>query len=450
MDAGRIESRVAQVLLRHITAGQRLTVALSGGLDSVVLLHVLKQLASPLDFRLTAHHVNHGISPRADEWADYCFRLCEAWGVQLTIAVVDVSCSSGAGLEGAARAARYGVLGEVDTDFVVLAQHQDDQAETLLLQLFRGAGVLGLGGMPEARVQQSAGGGTSSSPIYLRPLLDVPRQAIRDYATSHGLQWMDDDSNADRRFARNFLRHEILPVIDQRFPGAVANVAHAAAHCAEASELLNDLAVLDAGAIVEGSGIDIERLAELAPARAKNLLRFFLRRHGLRPPDQRRLTEMLRQLLTARRDRQLCLAHEGTELRRFRNRVCLVKPRSRRIGAVRFRWQGEPVLVFPESGGSLRFEMTRGDGVDVGCLRDSLLTLRERRGGERMKLFSDGPSRTLKNLLQESSMPPWERQRLPLLYVSERLAWAASVGVHADFRAAPDAAGVILLWEPTA
>ena len=156
MDADQVTSRVAPVLQRHVGPGQRLTVALSGGLDSVVLLHLMKQLAPALDVHLAAHHVNHGISPHAPAWADFCAQLCHEWHIPFAVTAVDVPRNSGDGLEAAARAARYGALGRLDTDFILLAHHQNDQAETLLLQLFRGAGVQGLSGMKSVSSRPSA------------------------------------------------------------------------------------------------------------------------------------------------------------------------------------------------------------------------------------------------------------------------------------------------------
>ena len=447
MDAHQIESRVAGVLRRHVEPGQRLTVGLSGGLDSVVLLHLLKQLAGALDFRLAAHHVNHQISPNAPAWVDFCANICQAWDVPFATTAVDVPRKASDGLEAAARHERYRVLDGLDADFIVLAHHQDDQAETFLLQLFRGAGVLGLSSMPEARVGQRRCRPASSSPVYLRPLLDVPRSSIKDYALKHGLRWVEDESNADRKFTRNFIRHEIFPLLNKRFPAGVANVAQAAAHCAEASQLLDELAGLDAETGLRDGRLDVAALDRLSPARAKNLLRFFLRSHGLPMPDQGRLQEMLRQLCTARADRQLRLLHGGLELRRFRNQIYAVRPVAARKQQADFRWHGETEIMFPELGGRLCFVPQVGMGVDAGQLRDKRLSLRCRSGGERLKLGRNRPTRSLKNLLQESAMPPWGREHLPLLYVDNRLAWVADVGLDVEFQTPQGEPGVLLKWE---
>lgn len=297
-----LRGRVGDFLATRLAPAERLCVGLSGGCDSVVLLHVLKQLG--LGERLTAIHVHHGLSPNADAWADFCAAYCERLAVPLTIARVAVDRQSGLGLEAAARAARYAAFSASAAEILLLAQHQGDQAETLLFNLLRGSGVAGAAGMPAER--------PLGRQRLLRPLLTCSRAELEAYAHDHDLRWIDDESNADTQYSRNFLRHEVLPVLGRRFPAAGASLALAAQHFAEADELLAELAANDWNAAcaepAEAPVLGI--LRQLSLPRLKNLLRYRMRQLGWRAPAAARLDEFARQLLTAAPDRhpQLDLA----------------------------------------------------------------------------------------------------------------------------------------------
>jgi tRNA(Ile)-lysidine synthase len=267
-------------------------VGLSGGCDSVVLLHVLSKLGLG---ELAAIHVHHGLSPNADAWATFCSGYCEQLGIPLTIRHVAVDTSSGLGLEAAARAARYAAFAECAGDSLVLAQHRGDQAETVLLNLLRGTGVTGAAGMP---VERRFGGLR-----LLRPLLDISRAEIESYASAEGLAWVDDESNTDTSLTRNFLRHEALTAISQRFPAAEASLAQAASHFAEAASLLDELAVLDWLGVGDGDAARMSALRQLSLPRLKNLLRHRLRCLGWQVPVATRLEEFARQLHSAAPDR---------------------------------------------------------------------------------------------------------------------------------------------------
>jgi tRNA(Ile)-lysidine synthase len=224
-----------------VKGGGRLLVGLSGGVDSVVLLDLLRRLSKRLGLELAALHVNHQINPAAGRWAAFCRAFCRRHGVALTVVRVKVPRRSS--LEAAARAARYRAFAAQPSDFIVLAHNLDDQAETVFLQLLRGAGVKGLSAMPVVRNS------------ILRPLLEVPRSEIEAYARQRKLKWIEDDSNADLGFDRNFLRHRVLPVIAQRYPSYRKTLARASRNLAEAAQLLDELAAADATLTTTGLGI---------------------------------------------------------------------------------------------------------------------------------------------------------------------------------------------------
>lgn len=288
-----LPQRVGAFLAARVAPEAPLTVGLSGGCDSVALLHLLAGLRRPGP--LQAIHVHHGLSPNADSWAAFCGEYCSRLGVPLTIRHVAVETGSGLGLEAAARNARYAAFSGLARGNLLLAHHRGDQAETVLFNLLRGAGVTGAAGIP---VERKWGGLR-----LLRPLLDVPRGAIEAYAGAAGLGWIDDESNADTAFARNFLRHEALVGLSRRFPAAEASLAQAAANFAEAATLLDELAELDWQRGADGTAAKMTALRELGLPRLKNLLRYRLRCLGWQVPVASRLDEFARQVLAAAPDR---------------------------------------------------------------------------------------------------------------------------------------------------
>ena len=299
--AAAVRDAAAAVLAgAEVAAHCRLCCALSGGVDSVVLLDTLDHLRTRFGYVLEAAHVHHGLSPAADEWRDFCVRLCQQRGIFLHRFEVEVSRDHSGGLEEAARMARHAALARVECDWLVLGHHRDDQAETVLFRLLRGAGVRGAAAM--AAIEAAA---VSGKPGRLRPLLEVDRETILAAARAENLDWVDDASNADPRFTRNDLRHRILPVIEARFPAARLTLARAAAHFREAAALLDELAEADALAArlecaegEQGRVFARKVLLSLSPARLTNLFHRELRLRGLMPPSAARLAEALRQLRT--------------------------------------------------------------------------------------------------------------------------------------------------------
>ncbi len=405
------------------------------------LLSALSALEPEMRFSLQAVHVNHGISPNAPRWAEFCAQLCSGMQVRFRLETVDIAQYRELGLEGAARRARYAAFSRLDADVLVLAHHRDDQAETLLLQLLRGSGLRGLAAMPRERMLE----GTAIR--VLRPLLEVPRSEIESYARAQGLAWIEDESNADTARKRNFLRHEALPLLERQFPAAREAVARAAAHLAEAGGLIDELARLDRES-AGGDPVEAARLLRLGPARAKNVLRYLCEERGLAAPGAARLGELLRQLSEAREDDALGVAVSGWCFHRYQGRLYLEPSREPARHDLREPWSGENALPLLQMGGVLRFKPEEGRGLSVDKLRRAPVTVRRRHGGERLRPDARRPRRTLKNLFQERGVPPWRRDRLPLLYCGEELASVPGIGEDCGYRAAPGEPGLIVTWEP--
>lgn len=436
--SGELPARLADFFKQVIRPGSTLLLGLSGGLDSCVLLDLLHGLQAKLGFRLQALHVNHGISPNAIAWEEFCAGLCASLAVPFQAVRVQVARDSGLGLEAAAREVRYTVLLAQPVNAVVLAHHRDDQAETLLLQLLRGAGTRGLAAMPPA--SESSGG----QPVLLRPLLDVSREMLEDYAYDRHLSWIEDESNLDLAFDRNFLRHCVFPQLEQRFPAARTTLARAAGHLAEADALLQEVAASDATRFVHDGRLEIAGLASVSSPRAKNLLRYWLGGHGA-DVSSRRLQEIFRQLLNAGSDTQVRIVVPGGAVRRYRGYACFETKPGSDSGIGEIPWRGEAELLF--GGGRLRLSPSHGQGLSLARVQQGQLWLRPRQGGERLRPDRARPARSLKYLFQQAGWPSWQRQ-LPLLYVDHTLVAVPGIGVACDWQAVAGEAGLEIEWQP--
>jgi tRNA(Ile)-lysidine synthase len=448
----RLLEIVAAVLNTHAVRGRRVAVGLSGGVDSVVLLDVLGRLRKDLRLALSAVHVNHQISAHALDWEAFAKTLCQARGVALTVRRVKVP-RDGSGVEAAARNLRYEAYRGLEADFVALAHHLDDQVETFLLQLLRGAGAKGLAAMPTLR--KAEGGrmkdeGNAQEPFLhpciLRPLLEVTRDEIEGYAKTRKLEWIEDDSNADSRYERNFLRNELLPRLEARFPAYRETLSRASRNLADYSELAEELAALDAHAFDDGV-IPVESLRGLSDARALNVLRRLFATRGLPMPNRTRLEEALRQCRAAGADSEVHVSFGSHGLRCFRGQVGIVEESGAMPVDWNTQWDGRRELLLPAGLGVLRARAALGEGIAARHFARQGATLRGRTGGERMRPAEDRPRRTLKNLLQETAVPPWERERMPLLFIGDALAWVPGIGVAAEFRAASGEQGIVPEWK---
>jgi len=451
-----LAARVAAQVRTVIRPRDRLLVGLSGGVDSVVLLDALHRIARTLGFHLAALHVNHQLSPNAGRWSVFCRDWCRARGIPFR--AVKVRVPRGNSVEAAARAARYAAFAGAAADYVVLAHHQDDQAETVLLQLLRGAGVKGLAAMPllraEGRGPRVEGKTTRHStldtrhaaPAILRPLLDVTRSEIEAYARKRKLKWIEDESNQDIYFQRNYLRHEVLPVVARHFPAYRATLARAAQHLAEAARTLDEVAAADGAEWMESGSLAVDALRRLPGARARNLLRYFLAGHGLTMPGAVRLEEALRQALDAKQDARVLVELGDFTLRRHAGNLHLVRSGSAPPAHFEKRWRGEKKIALPELGGVLSLAPARGSGISLARLGARPVTIRVRQGGERLQPDCRRPRRSLKNLLQEARLPPWQREGLPLLYCGEHLVWVAGIGVDCRYQAAGAEPAIRPVW----
>lgn len=468
--AERIVLDALRGMLSGVPSDGIVAIAYSGGLDSTVLLDAAVRVAGAA--RCVALHVHHGLSPNADRWLSHCEATAVLLGVRFEYERVVVRRESGESLEAAAREARYRALDAMCTRLgaavLWLAHHADDQAETVLLQLLRGAGVAGLAAMAPQRIDESSG------VPRVRPFLPLLRAQLERYAHLRALRWIEDESNADTRYARNALRHDVMPALATRFPGFRDALSRTARHAATAQRLLDDLARIDLRTIARDDGAALSRkaLSALDDARATNVMRVWMRCAGLPTPSAARLADMLRQLREARGGHGLSVMHGDARLRMYRDKIYWEKraperalPREAReapashasvaspllqadadvsadslIGTREVKaaqclaWNGQEVWHLPQWHGSVMFlpaadDDTGPDTVSAALLASAPLWARSRTGGERMQRRPGGAARTLKNLFQELGVPAWERD-VPLLYVGEVLLFVPRVGLN--------------------
>lgn len=440
----QLKTFLADIFLSQSLVNPKLVVGFSGGLDSCVLLHLLAECRQTLSFQLQAYHVHHGLSPNADAWADFCQDVCSKLNIPFTLSKVEINRNSGTGLEAAAREARYRALQSSGADFICLAHHQDDQAETLLLQLARGAGVKGLAGMAGLNKK------------LLRPLLDVSRVDLERYAKQHQLAWIEDESNIDTKFDRNFMRHEVLPKLEKKYPAIRQTISRAAQHMAEADMLLDELAEMDVtncqSSQHDSRQLALQPLAALSAVRIKNALRWWLAQHVCDVPSTAQLQQISQQLMHAKADANVKIKVSADFiLRRFHGCAYLVKnmPENAENDArstFSLVWQGEKMIILPDLS-RLFFCEKLGEGIAMRHVENGQLSIRYRHGGETLKPEENRPNRSLKSLFQTSQVPPWQRERLPLLFLNDELCMLPNIAMTAALRAKPDELGLFIEWQ---
>lgn len=433
---------LARLLARH-PPSPVYWIAYSGGLDSRVLLRLCAELRSQVSaFHFAAVHVHHGLQAAADGWAEQCRAVCEAEGIPFQLLRVDARPKPGQSKEEAARAARYQALRSIlrPGDSLLTAQHRDDQAETLLLQLLRGAGLAGLAAMPE-RAEFTPG-------FLLRPLLGYSRRELREYAEFHRLAWAEDPSNRDLGYDRNFIRHRVMPLLTERWPAASETLSRSAGHCAEAHATLTALArdLFKSAENPERGTLLIDHLLACSDADRRLVLREWLRARGYRMPSAKVLDRVLNEALTAAPDRNPVIRWPEGEIRRYRNELYLLPPAAPFDAGAVMLWNGQGPLTLPDGNGQLTARRVDGPGLDEAIWRTGKITISYRRGGEILRPSGREGSHELKKLCQEAGVPPWERGRMPLIYIDGRLAAVGGGWIEQSFAGPAGGRNIAITW----
>ena len=409
----------------------------SGGLDSRVLLALCAQYHQATPIQLKVIHINHGLHPAAKTWAEQCAKDCKKYGFEYIEHTIQLKLNAGDSLEEVARIGRYTAFANYMKygDVLLTAHQQDDQAETLLLQLLRGAGLKGLAAMP---AKTGFGDG-----FHARPLLAFPRDVLQNYAKQHQLTWIDDPSNADLRLTRNFIRQEILSRLKHRWPTASNLIARSASHCAEAQVLLEDISVTEwlkvAGSRV--NTLSVKKLLNLEKAKQCLVLRTWFNKLGHPTPDMKKLASICQSVLPAKSDRMPSIHWRNTELRRYRDDLYLMPSLLPHDDKQIVDWEiMQPLELL--GGGKISAVLSKGYGLRAEVKR---VSLRFRSAGDIFHFGKRG-KQYLKNLFQEWGVPPWERNRIPLLFVEEQLVMVVGYYIADDFAATGEQMGYTICF----
>lgn len=429
MPASSITKAISQWLEENVKSDQSVVVAYSGGRDSHVLLHALwQQRDQPFAFKLKAIHVNHGLQPEAQNWVDHCVQICHAYQVPLRVLDLQLKPPAGESIENYAREQRYLAFAQlIDPHAILLTAHSmDDQAETFILQLIRGAGIKGLAGIAPVK---SFGKGQLA-----RPLLTIARAQIAEYATQFQLSWIEDKSNDLLRFRRNFLRHQVIPLLKTVSPSVDVCIARSAKHCRETQALLDEYIHHDFQQCVgeNSDTLNLYAFKALSTLKQQYVLRYWFQCYGVPYPSARKLEEILHQMLTASEDATPCVTWANVSIRRYKQSLYLQRSQKHNddegFKQENKLWNLKFSLPLP-TGEVWKATLVQGYGIKANKLTHNMLRIGYRQGGERCRPAGKKGSRPLKKVLQEYDIPHWERPHLPLFYHEEELVGVGNIFV---------------------
>jgi len=436
----QIQDKIYQSFLENLkqdNSNLEILMGFSGGLDSSVLIHLLSQMRAKLNFKLKAIHVHHGLSSSADDWLNFCKEKCKLLDIEFHSEKVKINEKTSLGIEGEARKLRYKAIKETQKDIVALGHHQNDQAETLMLQLLRGAGLKGLAAMPEF----------DSKRKFWRPLLYIKKDTLEKYAKDKKIEYIEDESNQDINFDRNFIRKKVLPLIESRYPSSIETMSRSAINISEGHHL-NELVALDDSKSVmsdDGKYLFITDLKSLPKIRAINLIRWWLSFNNLLMPSRRNIDELYKQILLIKRDTSLNLKiSDDASIRAYNNKLFIV---SLDINPSKFdlKWSGQEELYLPNKT-KLQFIKIKEGGLSLSKLGVKTLRVRSRAGGEKLKPFSDQPSRSLKYLFQTADIPIWERGQIPLIFAKNQLVAVPNLAIQHKYKSIKGEEGYQINW----
>ena len=399
--------------LKLLTSSKKLLVGYSGGLDSHVLLHALAPLInSSQGFQIRAVYIDHGLQSIATQWAQHCLAICNNLSIHCDVIPLQLTIPQGESLEAVARKARYHAFSEIlqEDEILLTAHHQDDQAETLLIQLFRGAGINGLAAMPMIT--------TFAKAQHLRPLLDQSRQELEHYAQLNRLDFIEDPSNQDQHYDRNFFRHTIIPRLKKRWSSMGKVLARVAQHQAEAKSLLAEYIAEDLPLLTgkRAGTLSIQKLKLLSIARRKAIIRYFLDQKGFLAPSEKKLKHIISNVLNARQDATPFVHWPGVEVRRYQDDLYAIPPLSAHDERQIIRWNVNQSLQIPSLNRILKFKHL--EAIHPLLLnKDQTVEVRFRQGGEKIYQAQRNCTQSLKKIFQQRNIPTWERNRIPLIYI---------------------------------
>lgn len=420
-----------QQFLQSFAHAKKFVIAYSGGMDSHVLLDLCMQLKSQGKHQFRVIHINHQLSPQANQWATHCQTVCQQYEIDFAVHTLQITNRRGASLENLARKKRYQLFAEhmLEDEILLTAHHEDDQAETVILQLIRGAGPKGLSAMPTTK--KFAYG------HHARPLLNITRKDLRTYANKKKLIWIDDESNDELYLRRNFIRKKVMPVLQSQLPNVSRCLARAARHCAQADNLLHDFAneMLQTLQGERPGNLSVKKLLQLTSQQQTLVLRTWIKQHAHLLPSEKKMHAIKNELLRAAGDKNPRLLFGETELRRYRDDIFLFDKTQSLGTRQEIIWDFSADLIIPNIG-ILQSKKIFSAGLTTQIKK---VIIKFREGGERIVV--NGKRRRLKNCLQDWGVPVWERENLPLIYADNRIVSVANYFVDRAFTAKENEAG---------
>jgi len=419
--------------LQQLTHQNAFCIAFSGGVDSHVLLKLLAEYRkTQSEIQLRAVHINHGLSPNANLWQQHCQQICAALNIPLISHTIALKKNPGESLEALAREARYAFLAEIlnSNEVLLTAHNADDQAETVLLQLLRGAGIKGLSAMPTQKLFANS--------ELIRPLLAFSRDEIHSYATQNHLNWIEDESNLNLIFDRNYIRQEIMPLIKQRWPQALNTIGRSAENCAEAQQFITEMIEHD---FLNQTTLNLQKLSELPTNQQPHALRHWIHQQGFKLPSKVQLEEIFATVIHSRQDATPKVEWSDQQILRFKHHLYIFKKNALNVKAWQSPWDLHDDLKLPF--GCLKTTLKKGAGLK-NQLRGQTFMVRFRQGGEKIKPSGRKETHALKKLYQEWQVPHWLRDRIPLLYYQDQLIAVVGYCVAEGYQALPDETGVVV------
>jgi tRNA(Ile)-lysidine synthase len=435
-----LSSQLIESVLTLANPVGRIYIAYSGGVDSHVLLHLCACTPSLKD-KITAVYVHHGLQAAAEAWPEHCQQIAAALGIDFKVLRVNAGAANGQSPEEAARDARYTAFKTLlkAGDVLLVGQHREDQLETVLLQLFRGAGLAGLSGMPD-RMPFGQG-------MLLRPFLNIAKQTINDYARQQQLSWVEDPTNQCSDYDRNFLRNEVLPLLKQRWPVIDKTVSRSAAHCAEALGLVNEIAEQFFEQVFNQADqtLIISQLHLKSLLHQKLIIRQWFAQIGLKMPSQDLVGRILDEVVGANEQSVPLISTQGFEIRRYRDKLYCLPQAVIEIQQTK-SWSNHQRLINIGNHQALRW-IESPTGILAEHWHAAQIEIKFRSGGEKIRLYGRTGHHSLKKLFQEAGIPPWEREQMPLIYLNGCLAAVGDLWISAEFYAENPTACVRVVWQ---
>ena len=424
--------------LEQFQHANKFWIAYSGGMDSSVLLHLFFLNKEKIEHAIEVIYVNHGLQEEANSWGEFCQQQCEKYGFPFTQLEIEEDCPKGESVEAWARDNRYKLIESLsnENDALFTGHHLDDQIETFFLQAFRGAGTRGLSSMPLISKKKKY--------IHARPLLNCSRKELEGYAIGQNLIWQNDASNRDSRFDRNYFRHEIAPLIENRWPAYRDTINRLIDNQQESSTLLNELAVTDINNALSENAINLDAVKSLSVARQKNLLFVWLQQLGFQTPGSSQMERVISDVINSDPEKSPCVNWAYVEIRRYKNYLYALKATTDFNNESEFVWKPNTVLNLYEE--TLSATEEKGIGLSKEKLKEEQLVVRFRQGGEKIKPANASHSKTIKQLFQEKSVLPWYRDKVPLIYVNDELAVIPGFCVDEKYAAKNDEISWDINW----